>query len=98
MTTPAPLEVGMDKLRAARPIKERSRPTPGAIVWLLTGVGLLLMHAPLITVIFLSLRDQGSWSFRWYRDLAGNGSILEALGVSLSVAVFSTVISATFRS
>jgi len=57
----------------------------------------LFLHLPVLILIAFSFNDSRftvwtRWSGRWYRELAGSGRIVSALGNSLVVAAASTAI------
>ena len=60
---------------------------------------LLFLYAPIVVLIFQSFnagRSRASWdgfSFHWYGDLFRNAQIMNALWVTLSIAVLATVVS-----
>lgn len=62
------------------------------------GLMLLFLYAPIFVLIFYSFNDSktmGHWtgfSFRWYEALANDSMIMEALSVTLTIAVFSALI------
>jgi spermidine/putrescine transport system permease protein len=78
-------------------ISEKSRPRP-ARAWLaLTGLLFGLLYLPLLVLVFYSFIDPaqpGQWTFRWYRQLAQDSQLMEALGVSLWVGLWSTLFAA----
>jgi spermidine/putrescine transport system permease protein len=76
-------------------MQERERPNPGKIIGLICAFGILILYAPLATLVIQSFRDNGSWSWVWYTRLFENGSILEAFVLSLGIATVSTVLSVT---
>ena len=74
----------------------------GAAKWLLGGNALLVylfFYAPILLLFVFSFsadRNVGSWggfTFEWYRDLARNEPIQNAISVSLKVAFVSTFVS-----
>lgn len=91
---------------SARPMN--NRPTIGrrlqaafnkrALLWLAVGL-FLFLYIPIIILIIFSFNESsqiGLWtgfSFRWYGELLRNQSVLDALKLSLWVAIWSTVIS-----
>jgi thiamine transport system permease protein len=77
----------------------RSRPRPPARgdlpAVVLTGLALMLVAAPVLTLVFGSLRSSGAWSLANYRALFGAAdvagvSVVDALLTSLRVAVDAT--------
>jgi spermidine/putrescine transport system permease protein len=90
----------------ARPMT--ARPTIGrrlqaafnkrALLWLAVGL-FLFLYIPILILIIFSFNDNdqiGLWtgfSLRWYGELMRNEAVLEALKLSLWVAVWSTIIS-----
>jgi spermidine/putrescine transport system permease protein len=74
----------------------------GLTRWLLAGNGalvLLFLYAPIILLVVFSFsgaKDPGVWggfTFDWYRDLADDDRVQNAIGISVRVAIFSTIIS-----
>ena len=69
-----------------------------ALLWLAIGL-FLFLYIPIIILIIYSFNDSnqiGIWSgfsLRWYGELLRNESVLDALKLSLWVAVWSTIIS-----
>lgn len=73
----------------------------GATRWLLTGNGWLVLaflYAPIVLLVIFSFsgaKDPGVWggfSFDWYRDLGSDDRVQNAIGVSIRVAIISTII------
>lgn len=73
----------------------------GAARWLLAGNGalvLLFLYAPILLLVVFSFsgaRDPGVWggfTFDWYRDLADDDNVQNAIGISVRVAIASTII------
>ncbi|MEO6654381.1 MAG: ABC transporter permease [Ilumatobacteraceae bacterium] len=69
--------------------------------WLLAGNGglvLLFLYAPIILLVIFSFsgaKDPGVWggfTVDWYRDLGGDRNVQKAIGVSVRVALVSTII------
>jgi spermidine/putrescine transport system permease protein len=69
--------------------------------WLLGSHGalvLLFLYAPIILLVVFSFsgaRDPGVWggfTFDWYRDLGSDDNVQKAIGVSVRVALVSTVV------
>lgn len=69
--------------------------------WLLAGNGglvLLFLYAPIILLVIFSFSgssDPGVWggfTFDWYRDLGGDDNVQKAIGVSVRVAIVSTLV------
>ncbi|HEX6721102.1 MAG TPA: ABC transporter permease [Burkholderiaceae bacterium] len=71
-----------------------------AIYWLYCGAVLAFLLVPIAAIVPLSF-SSGSfltyplpgWSLRWYGEVLGGGRWLKALGVSLTVGTFATVLS-----
>ncbi len=78
-----------------RATAEKTRPAPSLAVWAVTLFSFLLMYVPLATLVILSFRADGAWTLVWYRKLAGDEAILQAAGLSLFIALISTMISCT---
>lgn len=63
------------------------------------GLVFAFLYAPIVVLIIFSFNNSKSrvvwngFSLRWYEELFGNEEILSALGVTLSVALITTVIS-----
>ncbi|WP_234388898.1 MULTISPECIES: ABC transporter permease [Streptomyces] len=74
--------------------KEFDRPR---FLWLVTGLVLILMLTPIVTVAVYSFNAQNSlavmdgWSLRWYRELAGDQDILASLRLSFWIALVAAV-------
>lgn len=73
----------------------------GLARWLLAGNGglvLAFLYAPIILLVIFSFsgaRDPGTWAgftFDWYRDLAGDDNVKKAIGISIRVAIASTIV------
>ena len=73
----------------------------GVARWLLAGNGglvLLFLYAPILLLVIFSFsgaRDPGVWggfTFDWYRDLADDDNVQKAIGISVRVAIVSTII------
>lgn len=69
--------------------------------WLLAGNGglvLLFLYAPIILLVIFSFsgaKDPGVWggfTLDWYRDLGGDRNVKKAIGVSVRVAIVSTLV------
>ncbi len=81
----------------------RSTTAPtGAARWWLTGHAVLVFvffYAPIAVLVAYSFDDSriiGGWdglTLRWYRDFADNQTVIDALMVSIKVAIVSTIIS-----
>lgn len=74
------------------------RPSASAWVNLATAFGFLILYIPLVALIvysFLSLPGgpggEREWTLEWYRKLAGNQMVLDALRMSLYVGIWSTI-------
>lgn len=63
------------------------------------GLMLIFLYAPIIVLMVFSFnnsRTMGSWSgfsLKWYQELIGDSTIIDALWVTLSVAVIAAVVS-----
>ncbi|MDW3216155.1 MAG: ABC transporter permease [Ilumatobacteraceae bacterium] len=73
----------------------------GITRWLLAGNGglvLLFLYAPIILLVIFSFsaaRDPGAWggfTFDWYRDLGNDDNVQKAIGISVKVAIVSTIV------
>ncbi|NNE12630.1 MAG: ABC transporter permease [Ilumatobacter sp.] len=73
----------------------------GASRWLLAGNGglvLLFLYAPIILLVIFSFsgaKDPGVWggfTLDWYRDLGGDDNVQKAIGISVRVAIVSTIV------
>jgi spermidine/putrescine transport system permease protein len=73
----------------------------GATRWLLGangGLVLLFLYAPIILLVvysFSGAKEPGVWggfTFDWYRDLGGDDNVQRAIGISVRVAIVSTII------
>ena len=79
-----------------------SSATPrGATRWLLGtngGLVLLFLYAPIILLVIYSFsgaKEPGVWggfTFDWYRDLGSDDNVQRAIGISVRVAIVSTII------
>ena len=62
------------------------------------GLVFAFLYAPIVVLIIFSFNDSKSrvvwngFSLRWYEELFGNEEILSALGVTLSIALITTVV------
>ena len=67
--------------------------------WLYIMLIIIFMYAPIIVMVCLSFNQSKSsavwtgFTFKWYAELFGNRSIMEALKVTLIVAVVATAVS-----
>lgn len=73
----------------------------GLARWLLggnSGLVLLFLYAPIILLVIFSFsgaRNAGVWggfTFDWYRDLTTDDNVQKAIGVSVRVAIVSTIV------
>lgn len=70
-----------------------------ALKWIYIMLIIIFMYAPIAVMICLSFNQSKSsavwtgFTFKWYVELFGNRSIMEALRVTLTVAVAATAIS-----
>ena len=69
------------------------------IYWIYIGVIFVFFYLPIVVTMFYSFNKSKSltnftgFSLRWYERLVNDGSIMKAVYVSLTIAVFATVIS-----
>lgn len=62
------------------------------------GLVLLFLYAPIILLVVFSFsgaENPGVWggfTFDWYRDLGSDGNVQKAIGVSIRVAIISTIV------
>ena len=70
-----------------------------ALKWTYLMLILFFLYAPIVVMIALSFnasRSSAVWTgftFDWYKDLLGDAKIMDALKVTLSVAVIATAVS-----
>jgi ABC-type spermidine/putrescine transport system permease subunit II len=74
------------------------RPESSRLSKVITSIGFLLLYIPLLTLVIYSFVDStqvsgnGSvWTLEWYRKLASNRLVIDALNMSLYVGFWSTV-------
>jgi spermidine/putrescine transport system permease protein len=80
-------------------LESQLRPAPSWLSQCVTFGGFLILYLPLVALVIFSFLDSSGqeqqWTLEWYRKLAGNQTVLEALRLSLYVGFWS-MLGATF--
>ena len=76
----------------------KERPTPNSFMRIFTWVGFLMLYMPLVTLVsysFLKPTYPGSyqvqWTLEWYQKLFSDRVILDALRLSVTIGLWSTL-------
>ena len=79
-------------------LESQNRPTSGVLTRIITVLGFLILYVPLICMAIYSFLTQAGgvdqpreWTLEWYRSLASNTEVLDALNMSLIVGFWSTL-------
>lgn len=72
----------------------------GGLIWLVAGLAVAFLLAPLVITVAVSLGDSAvfslpppSWSLRWFERLPTTRGLAAALGTSVQIAALSTMVS-----
>src|SRR5687768_12042924 len=78
----------------------QNRPSSPRIAQLITALSFLLLYIPLCSMVVFSFLGSPAgpgapreWTLEWYRKLASNRQVLDAFNISLTVGLWSTVVS-----
>lgn len=78
-------------------VAERSRPAAPRLASVILWVVLLLLHTPIVVMIFGALIEKTpeswSWTLRWFAEVVGDQALMDALLNSLQVGLAASVLS-----